>query len=367
MADSVVDHNAMDSATVTNEQAPRPQPPAVPQQPRGQGRGCLWALTVSVLAPIFVFIVTLCLLIFGLPAMVNMTPSGNAGIDDKPPVTEIWSCGQGEVKVVRIPIHGTLIENHDYGPFSSPGPVSVALMQIRAATVDENVRAIIVEIDSPGGGVTASDLIYNALMDFKKTDSNRVVVAVLGDTAASGGYYVAAAADHIIAHPTTMTGSIGVIMAKIDLKGLGEKYGVGLDVIKAGSKKDMLNPFEEMTEEERAILQVMVDEMHTRFIELVAESRDELTVEEVRALADGRVFTGAKALELKLVDEIGYWDGAVDATCSLLGVKDVKIVKYQEEFSLGALFAAEAPDTPSLSASTLMDLARTRVMYLWQM
>jgi protease-4 len=286
------------------------------------------------------------------------------GIDEVPALKAVWSYGHGSTKVARIGIRGVLMEDAPAGFFVMPGPVHAALTRIRAATEDPEIEAIILEVDSPGGGITACDLIYKALIDFKERYPKRKIVALLGDVAASGGYYVAAAADYIIAHPTTLTGSIGVLLSSLNVKELGEKIGVKLVTIKSGENKDILSPFGTLTEAQREVLQKLIDEMHDRFVMLVAKGRPDLSKDEVRLLADGRIFTGAKALEYKLVDEIGYWNNAVAKTCELLGVEDVRVLRYTEEFSLSSFLRGIQP--VKLSSRSLVEQTQARMMYIWQ-
>ena len=145
---------------------------------------------------------------------------------------------------------------------------SAALRAIKRATHDPDVEGILLEVDSGGGGITASDILYESLQEFRDADTDRVVVAIFGDVAASGAYYISLAADHIIAHPTTITGSIGVLMQSINARQLGEKIGVHDVTIKSGKNKDILNPLQDLTEEQRALLQGIVDDLScgTRFL-----------------------------------------------------------------------------------------------------
>src|SRR5262249_22941878 len=162
-------------------------------------------------------------------------------------------------------------------------------------------------INSPGGAVTASDILYQDLVRFR-AETGKPVIACMMDVAASGGYYVAMGCDRIYAHPTTVTGSIGVIMSLYNATGLFHMLGVKSDPIKSGPNKDIGNPGRPMTEEERAILQQMVGSFYDQFVQVVVRGRPELPEERIRALADGRVYTGLDAKKLGLVDEIGYLD-----------------------------------------------------------
>lgn len=339
--------------------------PPVPVPKRRKSHALAWVLALVIGLPTVV-VVALTIIVVCVFVMVG-APQRHAGmgVDEFPVLRETWSYGAGATKVVRIPVKGVLLERQETGPFASRGPVETALKQIRAATADTKVRAIILEVDSPGGGLTASDLIYKALVDFREASPGRQVVALLGDMAASGGYYITTSADYIIAHPTTITGSIGVIISKFNIKKLGDEYGVKLETIKSGKNKDILSPFADLSEEQRTVLQEVIDEMQSRFVGLVVKARPGLAKEAIPQLTDGRVYTSSKALEYKLIDEIGYWDDAVVRTESLLGVDEIKVVRYNEEFSFSSLFSGA--QEVSFSTSGLLDrMARVRVMSLWQ-
>ncbi|HXY54803.1 MAG TPA: signal peptide peptidase SppA [Nitrospirota bacterium] len=185
-------------------------------------------------------------------------------------------------------------------------------------TDDPSIKAIVIRIDSPGGGVVVSQEIYNAVTKAKK-EGKKVVVS-MGSVAASGGYYVAAAADKIVANPGTLTGSIGVIMEFANVEKLLEKIGVKGVVVKAGEYKDMGSPFRDMTPQERKLLQDVIDDVHNQFVKAVAEGRN-LPESEVRAIADGRIFTGQQALALRLVDQMGDLDDSIRLAGSLAGIK----------------------------------------------
>ena len=331
----------------------------------GRNRGWLWVLLLLFAGPAVA--ITILMVVIGASIVQCVKPSQcmGEGVDEFPTLRETWSYGHGSTKVVRIPVKGVLIESEATSLFSSRGPVETVLRQIRAATVDDSIRAIILEVDSPGGGVTASDIIYKALLDFKAKSEGRKVIALFGDLAASGGYYVATAADYIIAHPTSLTGSLSVLITQLNVKQLGDQYGVRMETIKSGKNKDMLSPFSNLSDEQRIILQELVDEMHGRFVECITKARSALSADEVRSIADGRIFTSKKALELKLIDQIGYWDDAVAKTSELLGEDEVKVMKYADEFSLSAMLSGV--DSAPLSINSLLGKAgRIRVMSIWQ-
>lgn len=330
---------------------------------RRKSRAWIWILAFAIGLPLVSVIALSLLAMFLLVALDAPGRHLGKGVDEFPALRETWSYGRGTIKVARIPIRGVLIEREASGILASRGPVETALRQIRTATADVKIRAIILEVDSPGGGLTASDLIYKALKDFKAASSNRQVVALLGDIAASGGYYVTTAADYVIAQPTTLTGSLGVLITKFNVKQLGDNYGVKLETIKSGRNKDILSPFSDLSDEQRAVLQDVVDEMQRRFVDLVVKARPGLNKEALPQLTDGRVFTCSKALEYKLIDDTGYWDDAVAKTERLLGVDEVRVVRYNEEFSLSALLAGM--QDVSLSSGLLDKVVRVRVMSMW--
>jgi len=344
---------------------------SIPPIPRRRARepggrtGCLWGLTMGLVSPIASAFATV-LLFVAVFAIIGARKGGtDAGVDDVPSLRAVWSYGSGDVSVVRIPVRGVLVSSEeDAGWFSEEGPVEKALRQIRAATKDPEIKGLILEIDSPGGSITASDLLHRAVMDFKAEQAGRQVIAIMGDLAASGGYYVAVAADYIIAHPTTLTGSIGVMISKLNIKGLGDEYGVRMETVKSGENKNLLSPFEDLTESQRAMLQEMVDEMYERFVELIVNGRPGLTVEEVKEIADGCVLSASKALDCRLIDEIGYWDDAVARLCGMLDVENVKVLRYDHELGLSSLLKSFA--RPGLDLRIDGHQVQSRLMYLWQ-
>lgn len=182
---------------------------------------------------------------------------------------------------------------------------------IRRAARNPDVTALMLRLNSPGGSVVGSDEIYHALRETQKP-----VVAFLQEVAASGAYYVGMAAEHIVANPNSLTGSIGVIGQFPNAEALMEKIGVQVTTIKSGASKDIGNPFRAMSDDEQAIFQDIVDETYGRFVDIVSRGRN-LPTEQVRELADGRIYTGQKALELGLVDALGYQQDALDVAARL--------------------------------------------------
>jgi protease-4 len=257
------------------------------------------------------------------------------GDDEAPYMVETWSLGRGDVKVVRIPVSGMIMLGDSAWYM---GNANTALRSIRRATHDPDVRGLLLEINSGGGGITDSDIIYKALLDFKAAEPGRMVVSIMGDVAASGAYYIALASNHIMAHPTTLTGSIGVIMQSYNFKELAAKLGVQDVTIKSGANKDMLNPFQEVKPEQREMLQKVISAMYDRFVTLVVENR-KLPKEAVVPLADGRVFVADEAVKHRLIDSIGYTEDALDKLAELLETDAVKVYRYDEQVTLMDLFA----------------------------
>jgi len=193
------------------------------------------------------------------------------------------------------------------------------------AEEDKAVKAVVFHIDSPGGEVAPCQEI---LWEIEKVKETKFIVVSMGVTAASGGYYISTQADKIVALPTTMTGSIGVISAIPNIEGFLEKLGIQIEIFKGGKYKDMYQGLRELTSEEEEIMQQMIDEYYEQFIDVVAEGR-ELDREEVRDLATGQLYSGTKAKELGLVDELGDLNTAINLAMELAGIETAKVQYYQ--------------------------------------
>lgn len=213
------------------------------------------------------------------------------------------------------------------------GPIfnsTAILEELKKYRKDSSVKAVVLRIESPGGGVAPSQEIYEEVRKLSKT---KPVVVSMGAVAASGGYYISSAATKIYANPGTITGSIGVIMEIPNLKGLLDKVGIKTEVIKSGKHKDLASVFRGIGEEERKILQRVLDDVHQQFIEAVAEGRG-LPYEKVREIADGRIFTGRQAKELGLVDNLGNLQDAIMEAARLGGIKgEPRVVTKKERIS----------------------------------
>ena len=221
--------------------------------------------------------------------------------------------------------------------------------QIKKYRDNSSVKAIVVRLETPGGGVAASQEIYEALRNAR---TKKPVICSMGEVAASGGYYIACGCDSIVANPGTLTGSIGVILSYAVLEELFRKIGIGYEVIKAGAVKDLASPFRQMTPQERALLQSMIDDVHLQFMEAVSEGRG-IPLDSVKLFADGRVFSGRQAYNLKLVDRLGTQDDAVIMAGTMAGLKDTPKVIRERKRRPSIL------DLLTESAETLSDLSRS--------
>lgn len=272
-------------------------------------------------------------------------------------------------KIVVLPIEGLIMDL----PGTPNGMVTQVRQMLKMVRDDENVKALILSIDSPGGGVTASDKIYHELKNFR-AEKDLPVVAIFGDVAASGGYYVAMTADHIVSHPTTLTGSIGVISNFVNFAELMDTVGVKVNTVKSltnqgqESYKDMGSPYRPMTEKERLLFQTIITEMWQRFTQVVAEGREgKLTLEQVQKLADGRVFTGTQALELKLVDSVGYREDAYRIARELAQAGDARVVRYKRIPTFADMFSLASSTEPPGALELLRSFTERspRLLYLW--
>lgn len=209
------------------------------------------------------------------------------------------------------------------------------MKQLDHAKDDSSVKAIIIRVNSPGGGVVESAEIHDKIVEIQN-ETNKPVYISMGSMAASGGYYISAPAHKIIASPETMTGSLGVIIQGYNLSGLAEKYGVEFVTIKSGPYKDIMSSVRDMTEEERNILQSLIDNSYEQFVKVISDGRG-MPVEEVKKIADGRVYDGRQAKELGLIDDFGYFDDVVEMVKEEQTLSDAQVIEYSYEVGLGSL------------------------------
>lgn len=269
------------------------------------------------------------------------------------PLTESVIHGDSGPKLLLVPIEGEITSTDTVGGLGLVGREATTARlreQLDRARAEGDIQGLLLRIDSPGGSVTASDIVYHELLRFKQ-ETGVPVVAELMNVAASGGYYAAMAADEVIAHPTTVTGSIGVVLRGFNFAGLLDKVGVADQTITSGDYKDIGSGFRPMTPEERAILQDIVNAFHARFREVVVAGRPELDAAAVAALADGRVFAAGEAQERGLVDGVGYLQDAIEAARERAGLEEVRVVTYHRPREWREnLYSSQAEAAPSGAA-----------------
>ena len=250
----------------------------------------------------------------------------------------------------------------------SENPVSAITGRLDIIKKDENVKGVLLVIDSPGGGITASDILYREIKKFKD-ETGLPVIALFKQVAASGAYYVASACDYILAHPSTVTGNIGVIMYHFNFNGLMDKYGVQYVAIKSSENKDLMSPFKGVDPKEMEWMQDIVDQMLEMFIDVVHEGRSGLTRSEVKKLADGRLYVANDALERGLIDEIGYFDDAVRVLSDQAGISRPGVFQYRKGKGFRDIFGWMALN---VKPRTFMDILEREknirsygMYYLW--
>jgi protease-4 len=276
-------------------------------------------------------------------------------------------------KIALLDVSGLLMNAESWELFGSgENPVSLLLEQLDRAAADRHVRAVILRVNSPGGSVTASELMHREISEFR-VRTGKPVIAVFMDVAASGGYYLACACDEIVAHESTITGSIGVIMQMFNVTGTMQKLGISADAITSGRYKDAGSPLRTMKPDERILFQAMVDDMYGRFVKVVDAGRPKLDEARVRELADGRVYTASQALELGLIDRIGTLRDTINQTRTRIGSKGLKVVTYHRPLDYRPNYYAKAPVNPGSGDVNVFNLnlpdwltsGTPRFMYLW--
>ena len=293
------------------------------------------------------------------------------------PLEEYTLQGSTKGKVLLIPVKGRITDDVESGLIrKKPSMVQEIVAQLKKAEKDKDVGAVLLIIDSPGGSVTASDVIYHEIVQFKQKTGTKVVAAMM-DVAASGGYYIALPADAIVAHPTTITGSVGVLFLQPKVIGLMDKIGVEVQVSKSGANKDIGSPFRTATAQEKQIIQEMTDKLAQRFLALVSQHR-RIDAKGMTEIASANVYLADEAQRLGLVDRIGYLNDAVDEAGRLAGLgKDAKVVVYRrEKYENDTIYNMQSTWTGGDERLTLIDLGlpaseaseiATGFYYLWPM
>lgn len=294
------------------------------------------------------------------------------GAEDTPFLEEYIEEGTGFDKIAVLEVNGTIQDTGESGSFFSAEGYNhqAFLEELDYVKEDPDVKGIILKVNSPGGGVVESAEIHDKLVEIKEETKKPIYVS-MGSMAASGGYYISAPADKIFASAETLTGSLGVIMSGYNFEGLAEKYGVEFVTIKSGQYKDIMSSTREMTEDERQILQTMIDNSYSGFVKVIADGRG-MSEEEVRSIADGRIYDGRQAKDLKLIDEFGYFDDVVEQMKTDLDIKDASVISYSDNVGLPSLFSMTAQKLMTGEDRELANILKVvtnanspRMMYLY--
>ena len=325
---------------------------------RGNSRSALWALLGAALG--FSFPVSACIGLF-IALVVGIGALGGGGAQDLSSIPVHVSGPATGPAVAIVEVNGPLLSGRA-NPFQATNNAHAddITAAIEQAAENPDVKAILLSVNSPGGSVVASDQIYQALKE-----THKPIVVLMGEIAASGGYYVSMAADHIVANPSTLTGSIGVISTFPNFDEALDKVGVDFTVITSGDAKDFGSPYREMTEEEQAYWQDVTNEIYEGFVEIVAEGRD-MDEADVRQLADGRVYTGRKALDLGLIDEVGYQSDAIHQAAQLGIISgEARVIRYESAPTFFSLLGGAANSTEIALHDWITRMLSPRVEFLW--
>ncbi|WP_221566397.1 signal peptide peptidase SppA [Alkalihalobacillus sp. TS-13] len=296
---------------------------------------------------------------------------GGGFLEDDPFVEKVVEQGSDKQNIVLLNVEGVIQDTGDATSFfQSPGYNHQRFLDmLEHAGEDKNVEGIIIRVNSPGGGVVESAEIHDAITTVQKEHKKPVYIS-MGNMAASGGYYISAPADKIFAHPSTLTGSLGVIIQSMNYGELANKLGVKWETVKSGAHKDILSPTREMTDEEREILQSIVDNSYNQFVDVIATGR-ELSENNVRELADGRVYDGQQAKKADLVDELGNLDDTINAMKKDLGNSHLNVIKYENRLGWNSFLNMTAqklfqPNGDLLGIQELMSQTNTpQIKYLY--
>lgn len=309
-------------------------------------------------------IASLCMLLAGCVFNISLAPESK-------PYKETVIEGTATAKIVVVEVSGMISDEQDEGALgkkkpSMPDAFAEALAK---AAKDDDVKGLIVRINTPGGAVSTSDTMYNELRRYKIKTGNPVYASIVG-MGTSGGYYIASAADAIYAQPTSLTGSIGVIALSLDFEGLMDKLGVRDKTHKSGQNKAVFTPFRPDTPEESSIINGIIETLHARFVDVVAEGRHgKLTRERVGELADGRPYTADQALALGLIEGIAYPSDVVSKMRGEIKQPKARVVMYRRpgthKGSIYSLSNVSGNTIVNLDASGLAARTGVRFMYLW--
>jgi protease-4 len=318
--------------------------------------GRLWIIVTAVIGSL------LLLGIFGLIMLLKSSDSGQlpSHVSSQKVISQ-----KGKDHIAVINLSGEIVQSDEGSGLTSSAMITTdrTVQLLDDVAQDPQVKAVILRINSPGGAVVASDEIYQRV---KKLRANKPVVVQMSDMAASGGYYIAAGADKIVANSATITGSIGVIAQFPKLSGLYEKVGVEIRTIKSGKFKDIASPNRDMTSEENVILNSMITEAYDQFVHAIADGRH-MDEQKVRELADGRIYTGKQAKANGLVDELGNFDTAVEQAEDLAHISNATLIEYSNESFFESLFQSSVSQFSTAQAvKNLIPHQQFGVYYLLQ-
>ena len=288
------------------------------------------------------------------------------------PLKEVTLEGTGEDKILVISVNGVISDQPKEKLLrSQPSMVQEVVTHLKRAGQDPQIKALLLKVNSPGGGVTASDILYHEISAYRERSGVKMVVAMM-NLAASGGYYISLPADWIIAHPTTVTGSIGVIFARPQVSGFMDKYGFAMNVSKSGTHKDMGSPFRPSSPGDEAIFQSLTDQMARRFHDLVQKHRN-INAAQMALIASARVYMAPEAKALNLVDQVGYLSDAIAKAKSLAGLSgDTRVITYrryesEEDNIYNSAMHAQGAQTGSFAPAltALMGAQDAGFYYMW--
>ena len=275
-------------------------------------------------------------------------------------------------KIAIVDMDGVIVNSSDTGLIGTgENPVSIYMEKLQKAARDKDVKAVVLRINSPGGTVSGSDLMYHELIEFRKHTKKPVIACIL-DVGASGGYYLACGSDGIVASPACVTGSIGTIMQTVSFAGTMKILGIRAEAIKSGELKDMGSPFKDLEPKEREVLKGLIMHFYGNFLDVVQKARPKLARAKLEQLADGRVFTAQEAKKVGLIDRIGYLPDAIRWAKELAGVTKGKVVIYHRPVGYKPNFYASAETLHDKPALINIDLPRwlrsegPQFLYLWQ-
>lgn len=264
-------------------------------------------------------------------------------------------------RVAVIDVTGMILNARVPGLLSEgENPASLFHEQLRHAAKDDHTKAIVLRLNTPGGAVAASDMMYRDVLEFKR-ESGKPVVVVMMDVAASGGYYLACAGDHIIAYPSTVTASIGVIFQTISMQPALSSIGIQTEAITSGPNKDAGSPLSTLTDGHRAVYQEMVDTFYADFTEIVRKARPTVSEADFKEVTDGRVVTGRRAYGVGLVDQLGDLDDGFAKAKELAGLKDASLIRYHRPLNYVGSPYASAGDRPSRTSGSQVNLLQLNV------